>query len=160
MQLWNKVAAVDAQRLFDVIADFGRYPEMTDAVRSVQVEELPDGRLASEWEVNFRSGILRWSEEDRLDPEQGRIRFEQTGGDFAHFSGEWILRDAPDGAVVGFLARFDLGIPSLSAMLDPIAENALCENITKILTGLSGTPVERVDAVDGETADPRLIPQL
>lgn len=142
VQLWGLVRGGDSASLFDVVSDFARYPEMTDAVRSVEVEQIGDDLVASDWAVNFRSGILRWSEEDRLDPEARRITFSQTGGDFEHFSGQWELRDVEDGCLVGFTAQFDLGIPSLSYMLDPIAEQALLQNLEKIVEGLAGRPVE------------------
>ncbi len=142
VQLWGLVRGSDSATLFDIVSDFERYPEMTDAVRSVAVQPLGDGTIASDWAVNFRNGILRWSEEDRLDREARRIDFQQTGGDFEHFSGRWELRDVEDGCLVGFTAQFDLGIPSLSYMLDPIAEQALLDNLEKIVVGLAGQPVE------------------
>jgi ribosome-associated toxin RatA of RatAB toxin-antitoxin module len=124
--------------VFERICDFERYPELTDAVRSVVVTPHADGTLASAWEVNFRNGILRWSETDRVDHEQRTIDFEQLDGDFEAFTGRWSVapRDG-GGCTVGFEAAFDLGMPTLAAMLDPIAEGALRENVARILDGLT-----------------------
>lgn len=37
-----------------------------------------------------------------------------------------------------FRAAFDLGIPSLASIIDPIAERTLAENMQLILRGLTG----------------------
>jgi ribosome-associated toxin RatA of RatAB toxin-antitoxin module len=127
-----------ADDVFERICNFERYPELTDAVRSVVVTPRADGSLASAWEVNFRNGILRWSETDRVDREQRTIEFEQLDGDFEAFTGRWSVEPANGGCVVGFEAAFDLGMPTLAPMLDPIAEGALRENVARILDGLTG----------------------
>jgi hypothetical protein len=40
---------------------------------------------------------------------------------------------------VTFDAELDMGIPSLAAIIDPIARNALRDNVLLILTGLLGS---------------------
>jgi ribosome-associated toxin RatA of RatAB toxin-antitoxin module len=130
--------------VFDVLSDFEAYPSATDAVREVVVARESPTKVASSWEVNFRSGILRWTEEDVFDHEARTIRFAQIEGDLEHFSGTWHVDDHRDGCVVRFVAQFDMGIPSLAAMLDPIAENALRENVANIITCLIDDPVEFV----------------
>jgi ribosome-associated toxin RatA of RatAB toxin-antitoxin module len=126
--------------VFERLAHFERYPDLTDAVRSVVITVGPGAKLTSEWEVNFRQGILKWAEEDEIDFAHHVIRFTQTSGDLEHFSGEWRVDGRPWGCVVRFLASFDLGIPSLASMLDPIAERALRENVHQIIAGVIGRP--------------------
>ena len=99
-----------------------------------------DGLLQSEWEVNFRNGTLRWSEIDRFDDAAKRIEFSQLGGDFDHFSGSWQVVDG-EPTVVRFDGQFDMGIPSLAQLIDPIAERTLAENIVQIIAGLFGDAV-------------------
>lgn len=138
-----RVAGADPDSIFDVIADFERYPELTEAVRSVRVDGSDElGALHSAWEVYFRNGILRWSEQDVLLRDERRIAFEQTEGDFARFAGEWRIEPVDEGCTVVFVAEFDLGIPTLAYMIDPIAESALRENLAKILVGLIDRPIE------------------
>ncbi|MEV6974086.1 aromatase/cyclase [Kitasatospora sp. NPDC093806] len=143
------VAPAEAYRR---ISDFARYPELTRTVESVVV--LPpaaDGTVLSEWTVHFRNGLLKWSERDSFHPEQLAISFEQVTGDFAEFSGDWLIEADGEGTLVRFLADFDLGIPTLAAILDPVAEAALRTNIVTILEGLLGDAQEIV--VEPETAD-------
>ncbi len=126
--------------VFAAVADFAAYPRHTDAVRDVVVRPA-GGVVESDWEVNFRNGILAWTERDAVDPSARKIAFEQLDGDFAVFSGSWTVEPDGDGAVVRFEATFDLGMPSLAPMVDPIAERALVENIRAILGGLLGPAV-------------------
>ena len=52
-----------------------------------------------------------------------------------------------------FAASFDMGIPALSSIIDPIAEQALRENIVAIIKGLFGLNVE---ILIGATEEPGL----
>jgi len=136
------VAPAEAYRR---ISDFARYVELTDAVRKIVLHppEL-DGRIVSEWTVRFRKGLLWWTERDRLDPVNRTIDFEQISGDFASFTGSWRVEPAGGGSEVTFEAQFDLGIPTLAELLDPVASSTLRDNIAIILRGLLGeiVPVE------------------
>lgn len=137
-RVYNRSAA----DIYAALSDFGRYPECSSAVRSVRIDASEKGDLISAWETNFRGGILRWVEKDFFDPVAGTIRFEQTEGDIEHFTGTWTVKSVEDGGMVRFTAQFDMGMPSLSKILDPIAEHALRENITAIISGLFGPQVE------------------
>jgi ribosome-associated toxin RatA of RatAB toxin-antitoxin module len=127
------------------ISDFARYPELTDTVLALELEPAQaDGSVVSSWLVRFRKGTLRWTERDVLDPVARRIEFAQLSGDFLTMEGSWQLDPEPDGsgALIRFETRFDLGIPSLAEILDPVAESTLRSNILLILTGLLGPVVE------------------
>ncbi|WP_433610659.1 SRPBCC family protein [Prescottella agglutinans] len=127
------------------ISDFARYPELTETVLALELEPAQaDGSVVSSWLVRFRKGTLRWTERDVLDPVARRIEFAQLSGDFLTMEGSWQLDPEPDGdgVLIRFETRFDLGIPSLAEILDPVAESALRSNIVLILTGLLGAVVE------------------
>lgn len=133
------VADLDPDRVFELIREFSRYPELTDAVEKVVVNDPdPDGSVVSEWLVHFRKGLLNWTERDYFFPEQREIRFSQISGDFDVFEGQWHVDPAESGCQVRFDASFDLGIPTLAELLDPVAEAALRSNIVRILGGLLG----------------------
>jgi ribosome-associated toxin RatA of RatAB toxin-antitoxin module len=137
-------AAVPGARpdaVFSAVADFASYAAYTDTVRQVVVTPSDDGALESAWEVNFRNGVLAWTERDVVDPTGRRIDFEQVDGDFVLFTGTWAVEPDGDGATVRFTASFDLGMPSLAPMIDPIAVRTLVDNVHAILTGLLGTGV-------------------
>jgi ribosome-associated toxin RatA of RatAB toxin-antitoxin module len=131
---------VEPAAAYERIRDFRRYPEVTETVREVVVHPPgADGTVVSDWTVRFRNGLMRWTERDSFRPDDLTLGFTQLRGDFEVFEGTW--RCAPDehGTVVTFDAAFDLGIPTLADLLDPVAESTLRANIGLILGGLLGS---------------------
>ena len=127
-----------ASDVYATLADFERYPELSDAVQSVTVTEVSDNVTVSAWEVTFRAGLLRWTEEDTFDPGALTITFRQLEGDAAVFDGSWQCLDAGPGSEIMFAARLDMGIPSLADALEPIAVRTMIDNIVSIVRGLVG----------------------
>jgi ribosome-associated toxin RatA of RatAB toxin-antitoxin module len=127
-----------ASDVYATLADFERYPALSDAVRSVAITEVSANRTVSQWEVTFRAGLLRWTEEDTFDPDALSITFRQLDGDIAVFDGSWQCSDAAQGSEIVFAARLDMGIPSLADALEPIAVRTMTDNIVTIVRGLLG----------------------
>jgi hypothetical protein len=143
-----------ASEVYQTLADFERYPELSEAVQSVAVTEVSENRSVSRWEVTFRAGLLRWTEEDTFDPAALSITFRQLEGDIAVFDGSWQCFDrqgfdrqgfdrqgseAAPGSEIVFAARLDMGIPSLADALEPIAVRTLIDNTVLIVRGLVGS---------------------
>ena len=139
-----------ASDVYQTLADFERYPELSDAVQSIAVTEVSENRTVSTWEVTFRAGLLRWTEEDTFDPAVLSITFRQLEGDVALFDGSWECADAEQGSEIVFSARLDMGIPSLADALEPIAVRTLIDNIVSIVRGLVG----RAELVASDVAVP------
>lgn len=118
------------------LCDFNRYQTLCQSVRKITVDRLDDVTTLTNWEVDFQNGILKWKERDTFDPVNHRIHFEQTEGDIEHFSGAWHVHQQAQDSVIEFTSCFDLGMPMLSDMLDPVAEKAIHDNIHSILSGL------------------------
>lgn len=134
---------------FASIADFASYPKHSAAVRSVVITEAGPSTQHSTWEVAFRNGLLRWTEEDTLSPATGTITFKQIAGDVDQFEGSWEVRPTTDGgAYVRFAARVDMGIPTLADVLEPIASRTLLDNTLAIIHGMFGPAVQLVDQSD------------
>jgi hypothetical protein len=119
------------------------------SVRQVEIREDLGTSCISAWEVEFRDGLLRWTERDTFLRERLRIEFRQIDGDLEAFSGSWEVARAEEGSTVTFAAVFDLGIPSLAAFLEPVAQAALEENVARMLRGLFGADC----AIDVERSD-------
>ena len=139
-----------ASDVYTTLADFERYPELSDAVQSVTVTEVSENVTVSSWEVTFRAGLLRWIEEDTFDPDALSITFRQLDGDIAVFDGSWRCFDAAQGSEIVFAARLDMGIPSLADALEPIAVRTMTDNIVAIVRGLVG----RAELVASDNAAP------
>jgi ribosome-associated toxin RatA of RatAB toxin-antitoxin module len=139
-----------ASDVYATLADFERYPDLCDAVQYVTVTGMSENLTVSSWEVTFRAGRLRWTEEDTFDPGTLSITFRQLEGDVAVFDGSWQCVDATPGSEIVFSARLDMGIPSLADALEPIAVRTLTDNIVSIVRGLVG----RAELVASEVAVP------
>ncbi len=133
---------VDADTVFDTLADFTHYARLVDVVRSVELDRPADGPARSSWVVEFRSGLLRWTEEDWFRRDELRLDFNQTEGDFEEFYGGWVLEPEPGGVKTALIADFDFGVPSLASIVEPVAERVLTEVTQLILLGLFGDHVE------------------
>ena len=127
-----------ASDVYAALANFERYPVLCAAVQNVAVTEVSENRTVSRWEVTFRAGLLRWTEEDTFDSGALTITFRQLDGDIPVFDGSWQVVDAGPGSEVLFCARLDMGIPSLADALEPIAARTLIGNIVSIVRGLVG----------------------
>jgi ribosome-associated toxin RatA of RatAB toxin-antitoxin module len=124
--------------MYETLSDFERYPMLCEAVQNVAITEVSETLTVSHWEVTFRAGQLRWTEEDTFDPGAHTITFRQLDGDMAVFDGSWECTDAVQGSEIFFCARLDMGIPSLADALEPIAARTLIDNIVSIVGGLVG----------------------
>jgi hypothetical protein len=120
------------------IADYRSWPGASEAVRSVHVQPDGDGTSVSTWEVTFRGGLMRWSERDRLDLDDLEHSFELIEGDPHGFSGSWRVQPTDSGCLLTMDALFDLGMPSLSHVLDPIAVEALEDAVADVVRSLFG----------------------
>jgi ribosome-associated toxin RatA of RatAB toxin-antitoxin module len=133
---------VDAGTAFDTLADFRHYADLVDVVRSVELDRPANGPAYSTWVVEFRNGLLRWTEEDWFRRDQLRLDFMQIEGDFEEFYGGWVLEPTPDGVKAALIADFDFGVPSLASIVEPVAERVLTDVTQLILLGLFGSGVE------------------
>jgi ribosome-associated toxin RatA of RatAB toxin-antitoxin module len=140
------VPRADADEVFDALGDFDRYAAHTRIVHEVRVTAVRDRTatrrtVEASWAVHFRGGLLCWSERAHLDRLARTIRFAQTGGDFAAYQGDWGVRQSGGDVTVRHAASFDLGMPALAAVLEPLAERALRDNVDSVLRGLLGPDV-------------------
>lgn len=139
-----------ASDVYATLSDFERYPELSDAVQNVAVTQVSENRSVSRWEVTFRKGLLRWTEQDTFDPGALTITFRQLEGDLAFFDGSWKCVPASQGSEIVFSVRLDMGIPSLADALEPIAVRTLIDNTVSIVRGLVGS----ADVVTSDVAVP------
>lgn len=133
----TRVPGIDPQTVLVRATDFERWPDLSDAIQSVVVEDS-----TSWWEVAFREGILKWSQRDEADLDAGVSKFELIEGDPLVFHGTWKAEARGDGSVLTLEADFDLGMPSLGHVLDPMAVEALEDAVASVSRGLFGDEVE------------------
>jgi ribosome-associated toxin RatA of RatAB toxin-antitoxin module len=133
----QRVAApVDA--VWGVVSDVEARTRLMGHMRSVEVRETGPGYRVTAWEVDIKGCAMRWTEREEIDHERLRIDYHLIEGDLAQMEGHWQLEPLPDGVVnVVLSVSFDIGMPELSDMLDPVAERAIRENSLAMLASLA-----------------------
>jgi ribosome-associated toxin RatA of RatAB toxin-antitoxin module len=144
-ELKGRVAGLGTAEVFERLGRFELYAELGPSIRSIEVEHVDELTMRSKWDVDFRGGSMRWTEEDRLDPEAGTITFELVEGNLRHFSGVWEVSEADGGSEVRFAVEFAIGMPSMASFIDPVAEQAIRENLGAVLQGLFGEAYRAAD---------------
>ncbi|KQV14662.1 MULTISPECIES: type II toxin-antitoxin system RatA family toxin [unclassified Kitasatospora] len=129
--------AVPPDTVWAAVVDVERYPHCMASVDSVVITEQPDARhRTTAWSVRLQGSVLRWTEAEVIDPAARRFDFRQLTGDLGEFVGHWAVDATPGGSLVTLHADFDIGIPLLAEMLNPIAAKALRENAEEMLAAL------------------------
>lgn len=126
------------EQVWETVVDIESYPRAMESVRTVRIVEQSDAemRIAS-WSVLLKGSVLEWEEEERLDPRAHTIVFKQLRGDLEHFDGHWALTARGAGEThISFVVLFEIGIPLLAEMLNPVAVRSLHENCTEMLRGI------------------------
>ncbi|MEV6570225.1 SRPBCC family protein [Streptomyces sp. NPDC051577] len=130
-----KAPAVDAWRAVTRLEDYADYMENVESVTVLGASD--SGTRTSEWSVLLKGSVLEWVEEDELDEANRVMSFSQVSGDLDEFTGYWRVDDRGDGtSVVVFSVDFEIGIPLLADMLNPVAAKALRENSEHMLRAI------------------------
>ena len=148
IHLCANVPTTDVGLVFKQVTDFARYPSVSPDVRLAEVQPTNNGPQQTVWEVNFRRGIMRWIEEEEIDPTRLHVDFRQVEGDFDDFHGSWQLTPRKQGCDVRFEVTYDFGIESLAGIMDPLAERVIKRAICAVLVDIVG----EVTVLDGGSA--------
>lgn len=128
------IDGVDLPHVWQVVCDFEAYPDAMEDVLEVHFVQHDDA-AASSWRVLLNGSELTWTERDRFHAME-RIEFDQIEGDLEVFRGVWALARIPGGVRVVLEVEFDLGIPSLATLLDPIGIQAIRSNSRNMLEAI------------------------
>ena len=131
----NLDIAADPAVVWQKVCNVADYPTFMDDVQSIEIIEDGPVRTTS-WSVLLKGSVLEWTERETLDEAALRIEFTQIDGDLDRFDGHWLIRPRVGGSSVQLEVDFDIGIPLLADMLNPVAERALRENSERMLRGL------------------------
>nr|WP_315463282.1 SRPBCC family protein [uncultured Rhodoferax sp.] len=121
-------------KVWELVKNIEDYPKFMKPVREVKVLSRKGDITEAEWEIELKGSLLRWSERETCLPGDYRIEFAQIEGDLEKFEGHWDLKSVSPGATeVELQVEFEIGIPMLRDMLNPVAEKALRENAITML---------------------------
>jgi ribosome-associated toxin RatA of RatAB toxin-antitoxin module len=127
-----------AAKVWQVVTDIERYPDSMDSVRWVKIIDGTDPLARrSGWSVLLKGSILEWEELERLDPDRMVMEFHQVSGDMETFDGEWRVTPlSAERTRVTLHITFEIGIPLLADMLNPVAQRSLRDNSREMLVGI------------------------
>ena len=125
-----------AELVWRLLVDSEAFSTYMDEVRSVRIVANDGHRRICHWCVLLKGSELQWEEEEFIDHERRRIDFRQLRGDLAYFTGHWQVTETTAGTVVELQVDFDIGIPLMAEMLNPVAAKALEDNSLAILERL------------------------
>lgn len=130
--------AVPPEEAWAVVVDVLGYPDCMESVDSVViVDQADESHRTTAWSVRLKGSVLQWTEAELIDHQARRFDFEQVTGDLGEFVGHWAVSPAPgDGSTVSLHVDFDIGIPLLAEMLNPVAADALRESAAQMLASL------------------------
>lgn len=131
----TKITDTKLERLWRNICCFEKFPDFMEDV--IEVQCYGDNENLSSWKVLWEGGELSWIEKDYFLPYE-RISFEQVEGDLDVYKGEWRIEynELENEATVTLTIEFDLGIPSLEEILNPIGIKAIKSNSFNMLEAL------------------------
>ncbi|MEH0020548.1 MAG: SRPBCC family protein [Desulfobacter sp.] len=131
-----EITDIDIDVLWKNISAFDRYPNFMDDVLEVTCDSDENGPTSA-WTVMLNGSELSWIERDEFHPPE-KIVFEQIEGDVDVYKGTWEIdyNEAERKAVVTLETEFDLGIPSLADMLNPMGIEAIKNNSAKMLSAI------------------------
>lgn len=131
------------ERVWETLLDLESYEESMDNVRWTRLVGDDNERTRrAEWSVLLKGSILEWEEEERLDHDAYKVVFKQLRGDLEFFDGHWWLEElGPNETRAHFEVVFEIGIPMLAEMLNPVAQRSLQESCLEMLQGIERTAV-------------------
>jgi uncharacterized membrane protein len=122
------------QEVWEIVNDIESYSQFMDDVLSIEIVRQEGDERVSTWSVNLRGSILEWTEVARVDSATQRISFSQLEGDLDHFQGFYQVNQVDEGTSETVLeVEFDIGIPLMADMLNPVVCRALEENSQRML---------------------------
>ncbi len=127
------MTGADPDRVWNIARDLLSYPNFMDQVLSVEECDSPGRLKATAWVVLFNGNELRWIEEDRFFESERRMTFSQIEGDLAQWSGSFVALAQQEGTTARYEIDFDLGVPALADVLNPLGERAIRSNCEQML---------------------------
>jgi ribosome-associated toxin RatA of RatAB toxin-antitoxin module len=133
--------------IWAALMDIEQFPTYMSSVEQIRILESDADTRTAEWSVLLRGSILKWTERATIHPERHQMEFVQIDGDLSVFEGCWRLDDLCPGRTRAELAvSFEIGVPLLARMLNPIARESLHDNTEEMLRAMerrsNGAPAD------------------
>ena len=124
--------------VWEAVLDIERYPDLMTNVVSAKIDEweTPTTRR-SQWAMIIKGATLVWTDREFIAHDEHTVNFTQVSGDLERFEGAWeIGAKGPELTRVRLVISFNIGIPLLAGMLNPVAQRAIYGNAREMLEGV------------------------
>lgn len=132
----SKVVNVPKSEVYEILKEMEKYPQFMKDLKSVKVLERHANTTVTQWETKIMGNTIKWVEKDIFDDENHHISYHQQSGDLHKFEGEWILKEEPGGTRVTLTVDFEIGVPMLAGLLNPVAKLMIKDNCENMLNAL------------------------
>jgi coenzyme Q-binding protein COQ10 len=136
----EQTIAAPLETVWEAIRDVETRSRLMGGTSSVEVRESGPGYRVTVREAEMKGCAMRWTEREEIDDERHRLETRLIDGDLAAMDGQWQLEQAGNGTVhVTLTVTFDIGVPELSDMLDPVATRAIHDSSAAMLASLAAS---------------------
>lgn len=126
----------DAGQAYELAKKMEDYPIFMENLDSVKVVERGEGYTITDWVAKVDGRKFQWQEKDVFDDEGRVITYKQTTGDLKKFEGQWTFEEDQEGTRITLTVDFEMGIPMIAAMLNPILKKKVKSNSDAMLEAI------------------------
>lgn len=138
-----------AKVAYEIASDMESYPFYMENVESVQILERSENRTVTKWQTKVDGRRIGWIEEDSFDGDNLRIDYRLIKGDLRKFEGYWHFLQEGSEVRAELIVEFDLGIPVLATLINPLLKQKTYENSMAML----GAIKEQVELQQEQTSN-------
>lgn len=112
----EKTFAVSAEKYFQAVASYEKYPEFVDGMKKVKAERQPDGSVLATYDFSMMSKDMRYTLRIQENPSAGEVTWTLVSSDFFKVNnGAWKVESTgPNSCKVRYSLEvdFSFSVPS------------------------------------------------
>ena len=126
----------DPAEAYGIAKKMEEYPKFMENLDYVKVVETGTGYTVTDWMAKLEGKKFKWQEKDIFDDANLTITYKQTAGDLKKFEGQWSFVQQGNITRITLTVDFEMGIPVLAALINPIAKKAIKGNCDGMLQAI------------------------
>lgn len=146
VEVSKRIEACLPEAVFAFIKQMERYPDFMPDVASVRVLAREERATITKWKTRIDGMPIEWIERDEFDDDHLTIYYRQIEGDLKKFEGRWRVETDGGAAAVSLTVDFELGIPMIAGLVNPILTKKIRENCDGMLTAIEKELHKSIDS--------------
>lgn len=126
----------DPAEAYAIAKKMEEYPKFMENLEHVIVVERGAGYTITDWLAKVDGRDFKWQEKDQFDDVNLTITYKQTAGDLKKFEGQWSFVRQGDITRITLTVDFEMGIPVLASLLNPILKKKVKSNSDAMLEAI------------------------